>query len=85
MMEEKLEQELGAFDFSLCHPLRESLLDKLLTMHRQDRPAGTLQHCSRWAAARLEEEELDWVAAAGTGAAQGMNLPKQEEEWKTNH
>jgi len=75
MMKEKLEHELGNFDFSLCHSVRESLLDKLLAMHRKDNAA---QHSHKWAAARLDEDELDWVAAAGTGRI----LQNREEHWK---
>jgi len=75
MMEDKLEHELGNFDFSLCHSVRESLLDKLLSMHRKDNAA---QHSNKWAAARLDEDELDWVAAAGTGRI----LQNREEQWK---
>ena len=33
-------------------------------MHRKDNAA---QQSHKWAAARLDEDELDWVAAAGTG------------------
>ena len=75
MTEDKLEQELGNFDFSLCHSVRESLLDKLLTMHRKDNAA---QQSHKWAAARLDEDELDWVAAAGTSRI----LQNREEQWK---
>ena len=77
-MEDKLEQELGNFDFSLCHSVRESLLDKLLAMHRKDNAA---QHSRKWAAARMDEDELDWVAAAGNGEGAGRILPKNGEEW----
>ncbi len=75
MTEEKLEQELGIFDFSLCHSVRESLLTKLLAMHRKDNAA---QQSHKWAAVRLDEDELDWVAAAGTGRI----LQNCEEQWK---
>ena len=78
MTEEKLEQELGIFDFSLCHSVRESLLTKLLAMHRKDNAA---QHSRKWAAARMDEDELDLVAAAGNGEGAGMILPKNGEEW----
>jgi len=77
-MEDKLEQELGAFDFSLCHSVRESLLTKLLAMHRKDNAA---QHSHKWAAARMDEDELDLVAAAGNGEGAGRILPKNGEEW----
>ena len=66
MWNEPLDQELSAFDFSLCHPVRTRLLDKLLTIHREDNAAKG-QHGLKWAVARLDERELDWVAAAGTG------------------
>lgn len=78
MMKEKLEQELGNFDFSLCHSVRESLLTKLLAMHRKDNAA---QHSRKWAAARMDEDELDLVAAAGNGEGAGRILPKNGEEW----
>jgi hypothetical protein len=78
MTEEKLEQELGIFDFSLCHSVRESLLTKLLAMHRKDNAA---QHSRKWAAARMDEDELDLVAAAGNGEGAGRILPKNGEEW----
>jgi hypothetical protein len=78
MTEEKLEQELGIFDFSLCHSVRESLLTKLLAMHRKDNAA---QHSHKWAAARMDEDELDLVAAAGNGEGAGRILPKNGEEW----
>ena len=77
MRNKALEQELSAFDFSLCHPVRTRLLDQLLTLHREDNNTAAGQHSRKWAAARLNEEELDWVAAAGTGG----NLPNSE-EWK---
>jgi len=79
---EALGQELSAFDFSLCHPVRARLLDKLLTIHREDNSAAG-QHSCKWAAARLDEKELDWVAAAGTGGNS-----QNSKEWKervTNH
>ena len=76
MKEEKLEQELKAFDFSLLHPVRESLRDKLLAMHRKDNaaPVGLLGR--QWIAARMNDEELDWVAAAG-GKGIGENPSQQ--------
>ena len=76
MRNEALEQELSAFDFSLCHPVRARLLDKLLTIRRKDNTAAG-QHSRKWAAARLEEKELDWVAAAGTGGSL-----QNSKEWK---
>ena len=79
MMEEKLEQELSLFDFSLCHPVRESLLGKLLTMHRRKIAE---QHSRRWASSLLDDDDLDWVAAAGTPEGADRNLLKSSEAWK---
>jgi hypothetical protein len=57
-MDDKLfEQELKQFDFSSCHPVREQLLNKLHTMQKL--------RSNRWQSAKLSDEELDWVAAAG--------------------
>lgn len=82
MRNETLEQELNVFDFSLCHPVRTRLLDKLLAMHRKDNVAAR-QHSRKWAVARLDEKELDRVVAAGVGG----NLQNSEElkERVTNH
>ena len=64
-MDDKImEQELRSFDFSLCHPVREKLLDELLTMHRKDNGRQ-----SRWQG-RMSDEELDMAAAAGNPALQ---------------
>jgi len=62
MNEISLDRELEAFDFSRIHPVREELLDRLLMMQRSRNHGGDLR--SRLQAARLAEEELDWVAAA---------------------
>lgn len=56
MNDQKMEQELRQFDFSHCHVVREQLLHKLLTMQQHKKP---------WQSARLSDEELDCVAAAG--------------------
>ncbi|SFT79310.1 hypothetical protein SAMN02910356_02144 [Selenomonas sp. GACV-9] len=75
MMEEKLTQELQSFDFSACHPVKERLLGKLLQMHRQDNAKGK----SKWAAAKMSEEALDWVAAAGTPTNQERQEQRKDE------
>lgn len=74
MRDETLDQELSAFDFSLCHPVRMRLLNKLLAIHRKDNTANG-QHSRKWAITRLGENELDWVVAAGVGG----NLQNSEE------
>ena len=83
MKEQQLEQELRQFDFSLCHPVREELLDRLLAMQHL-RNAGTARETlsrqqgnhfgiqspgkiGRWQVSRMADDEMDWVAAAGTG------------------
>ena len=62
MNDMSLDQELGEFDFSHIHSVREGLLDQLLMMQRNRNQAGELK--SRLRAAKLEEDDLDWVAAA---------------------
>ena len=57
-----LDQELEAFDFSHIHSVRKGLLEQLLMMQRSRNHAGELK--SRLRAAKLQEEDLDWVAAA---------------------
>ena len=57
MDDKVLEQELMQFDFSRCHPVREQLLNTLHTMQQLNN--------SRWQTAKLSDEELDLVAAAG--------------------
>lgn len=83
MMEEKLTQELQAFDFSDCHPVKERLLDKLLQMHRADNAGRSRK--GKWAASRLDDMELDFVAAAAAGEGAEGKLPKEEETWKGIH
>ena len=99
MKEQQLEQKLRQFDFSLCHPVREELLGRLLAMQRL-RNAGTAREAlsrqkgnffsiqapgkiDRWHAARMADDEMDWVAAAGTGEGASIHrdrLHKPEEK-----
>ena len=74
MMEEKLDQELQSFDFSTCHPVKERLQGKLLQMHRQDNAKGK----NKWAAAKMSDEALDLVAAAGTPTNQEHQEHKKD-------
>lgn len=81
MDDKKLEQELTGFDFSLCHSVRERLLDKLLTMQRMANAHASLKSQNgKWAAARMEDDDLDWVAAAGTGESQDGRFQKARKE-----
>ena len=99
MKEQQLEQKLRQFDFSLCHPVREELLGRLLAMQRL-RNAGTAREAlstqkehlfsvqapgkiDRWRVARMADDEMDWVAAAGTGEGASIHrdrLHKPEEK-----
>ena len=99
MKEQQLEQKLRQFDFSLCHPVREELLGRLLAMQRLHN-AGTAREAlsqqkenlfsmqapgkiDRWRVARMADDEMDWVAAAGTGEGASMHadrLQKPEEK-----
>ena len=92
MKEQQLEQQLRQFDFSLCHPVREELLGRLLAMQRLHN-AGTAREAlsqqkgnlfsiqapgkiGRWHVARMADDEMDWVAAAGTGEGASMHADR---------
>ena len=63
-MEDKLlDNKLERFDFSQCHNIKETLLGKLLTMHRMDNMSA------QWSK-NLSDEELDMAVAAGNPALQ---------------
>ena len=67
MDEMKLDKELSSYDFSLNHPIRETLKARLMNMHRMDnRKAGP------WAG-RLADTELDYAVAAG-----GIRVKKKD-------
>lgn len=63
MDDRELERRLKEFDFSRLSPVREPLLQKLLSLrHSQGMIAKSSE--SLWAQ-RLNDEELDMAAAAG--------------------
>ena len=62
MTEEILEKNLREFDYSVFSKVKESLLDELLQKHRMKNFKSLSQ---QWADARLSDDELDYVAAAG--------------------
>ena len=64
MTNTKLEQDLGNFDFSSCHPVKERLYQQLIAMHRMENSASK----NLWAGKRMGDEELDWAVAAGNPA-----------------
>lgn len=69
MDEMKLDKELSSYDFSLNHPVRETLKARLMNMHRMDnRKAGP------WAG-RMDDHELDYAVAAG-----GIRVKQKDED-----
>ena len=62
----ELEKRLGEYDFSRLSPVREPLLQKVLSMRRSQ---GMISEGSKnlWSQ-RLNDEELDMAAAAGNPA-----------------
>ena len=67
MDDEKLTKRLKDFDFSLIHPVKETLLNQLLIQHREDNaPQGI------WAS-KMTDEELDMAVAAGNPALEKNN------------
>ena len=64
MTETKLEQDLGRFDFSNCHSIKERLYQQLLNMHRRENAASD----DLWGGRKMECDELDLAAAAGNPA-----------------
>ncbi|ORT99729.1 hypothetical protein D081_1613 [Anaerovibrio sp. JC8] len=62
MDDEKLTTRLENFDFSSSHPVKETLLNQLLFMHRRDNAPQGL-----WSG-KMTDEELDMAVAAGNPA-----------------
>ena len=62
----ELDRRLGEFDFSRLSPVREPLLQKILSMRHSQ---GMISEGSKspWTQ-RLNDEELDMAAAAGNPA-----------------
>ena len=73
MDEMQLIRDLQKFDFSLLHPARKTLLEKLLMMHRKEKAANP------WQTKCMNFEELDNAIAAGTSC---MKKPSHDEENK---
>lgn len=65
-----MDQEVRSFDFSRCHPIREQLLNELLTMHRRDNARR-----SKWQGL-MSDDELDMAVAAGSPALQAQEDKK---------
>ena len=62
MDDEKLTKRLEDFDFYLLHPVRETLRNQLLFMHRRDNAMRGIM------TGRMTDDELDMVVAAGNPA-----------------
>ena len=65
MTNDYLDRELAAVDFSKFSKVRESLLEKLLTKHRQDNFKGFKSLSQEIFIERMTDEELDYAVAAG--------------------
>ena len=63
MEDTELEERLSGFDFSELSPVRESLLQKLLSL-RRSREIMIREADNPWGK-RIDDEALDEVAAAG--------------------
>ena len=70
----EMERRLSGFDFSTLSPVREPLLQKLLSL-RRSQEAMTREDENPWAK-RMDDEALDEVAAAGNPLAR--KKPKDE-------
>ncbi len=73
-MDDKMELRLSGFDFSTLSPVREPLLQKLLSLHRSQK-AIACGNEDLWAK-RMDDEALDEVAAVGNPLT--INKPKSE-------
>lgn len=73
-MDEKMDMRLSGFDFSTLSPVREPLLQKLLSLHRSQK-AIACGNEDLWAK-RMDDEALDEVAAVGNPLT--INKPKSE-------
>ena len=62
-MDDRMEQRLSEFDYSTLSPVREPLLQKLLTMRRSQEIIARGNE-NLWAK-RMDDAALDEVAAAG--------------------
>jgi hypothetical protein len=67
MDDEKLTKRLEDFDFSLLHPVRETLRNQLLFMHRRDNAMKGIMM------GKMTDDELDMVVAAGNPAIKNID------------
>lgn len=74
MDEREMERRLGEFDFSRISPVREPLLQKLLFPRRSKE--GIAEKSKNLWEKRIDDEALDYLAAAGNPAA--MEKPRDK-------
>lgn len=70
MTNTNFDQELRSFDYSVFSKVKDSLLDELLQKHRADNFGKFQKFSVGFFEDKMTDEELDYVAAAGTPAAQ---------------
>ena len=73
MTEKILETNLRGFDYSVFSKVKDSLLEELLQRHRMKNFRSLSQQLAE---EMLSDDELDYVAAAGTPSLEGANKDK---------
>lgn len=77
MRNTNFDQELKGFDYSVFSRVKDSLLDELLQKHRADNFGKFQKFSAGLFADRLNDDELDMVAAAGNPSVQEKPRDKQ--------
>jgi|GEM_PF-1079862 len=81
MTENILEKNLREFDFSEFSKIKDSLLENILQKYDEDNSTKTFKSLSQiLAEEKLSDEELDYVAAAGTVQKDFTAAPSQQEK-----
>ena len=70
MTNKNFDKELQDFDYSVFSKVKDSLLDELLQKHRQDNLGKYQKFSAMFFDEKMNDEELDYVAAAGNPAIQ---------------
>ena len=65
MTETILENNLGAFDYSVFSKVRKSLLEEILQKQRKNNLKNFMSLSQQLAGEKLSDDELDYVVAAG--------------------
>ena len=77
-MDDKMDMRLSGFDFSTLSPVREPLLQKLLSLHRSQK-AIACGNEDLWAK-RMDDEALDEVADEVAAAGNPLTIKKPKSE-----